>query len=94
MKRPCSETALSPAPGCFSPQLSERRAALFRLNHPTREQGGVLHAVDDFFVGGAEGGQGAGEAGLAGHHKIIRAQAQAAVDFDGAHRGGRGLVAG
>ena len=31
---------------------------------------------------------------MAGHHEIIRAQAQAAVDFDGAHRGGRGRVAG
>ena len=43
--------------------------------------------MDDFFVGRAEGGQGAAEAGLAGHHKIIRAQAQVAVDFRGGHRG-------
>ena len=50
--------------------------------------------MDDFFVGRAEGGQGAGEASLAGHHEIIRAQAQAAVDFDGSHGGGHGLVAG
>ena len=78
----------------FSCQKGQKAGGLFRLNHPTREQGGVLHAVNDFFVGRAEGGQGAGEAGLAGHHEIIRAQAQAAVDFDGGHRGGRGLVAG
>ena len=39
--------------------MGQKVGGLFRLNHPTREQGGVLHAVDDFFVGGAEGGQGA-----------------------------------
>ena len=52
-----------------------------------------MHAVDDFFVGRAEGGQGPGEPSLASHHEIIRAQAQAAVDFDSAHHGGgRGFV--
>jgi hypothetical protein len=94
MKRLSSVGGPRPALVSFSCQKSQKVVGLFCLNRPTREQGGVLHAVDDFFVGGAEGGQGAGKAGLAGHHEIIRAQAQAAVDFDGAHRGGRGLVAG
>ena len=40
-----------------------------------REQGGVLHAVDDFFVGGAEGRQGAGQAGLVVGDEIIGAEA-------------------
>jgi hypothetical protein len=50
--------------------------------------------VDDFFVGGAEGGQGAAEAGLAGDHKIIRAQAQVAVGTRDDGRRGRGPDAG
>ena len=68
--------------------MGQKVGGLFRLNHPTWHQGGVLHAVDDVFVGRAEGGLGAAEAGLAGDHKIIRAQAQVAVGTrDGGHRG-------
>ena len=53
-----------------------------------------MHAVDDVFVGRAEGGQGAAEAGLAGDHKIIRAQAQVAVGTRDDGRRGRGPDSG
>jgi len=60
MKRLSSVGGPRPALVSFSCQKGQKAGGLFRLNHPTREQGGVLHAVDDFFVGRTEGGQGAG----------------------------------
>ena len=53
-----------------------------RVGDP-RQQRGVRHAVDDFFVGRAEGRKGAGEAGLAGDDEIIGTKAEAAGGWAG-----------
>src|ERR1017187_7193546 len=58
--------------------------------HRAWQQGGVLPAVDDFFVGRTKRRQCAREPGLAREKKIIRAEAEAAR----LHHGGGGLTSG
>src|SRR5581483_3021676 len=72
---------LSPSWPGESASNAANEAKNLSARHPAGQKRGVLHAVDDFFVRRAEGGQRAAEYGLALDDKIIRTEPQAAVLF-------------